>query len=137
MPHFGTGKAVLRPELLAGVGVEAQPPSPSPFEHKVLLSSGRVCVRKRRGKSCFGIKGREAGEERGGLPGARLRPGRQPVPSSLGVIGCFPRGLSASTDCRGRAGRVPRASLLSPMQILLNYLPVERASWTSILAKQR
>lgn len=37
-----------------------------------------------------------------------------------------------------RVGRVTRALLLSLfLQILLNYLPVERASWTSILAKQR
>lgn len=31
---------------------------------------------------------------------------------------------------------VARAVLFS-VQILLNYLPLERASWTSILAKQR
>lgn len=39
--------------------------------------------------------------------------------------------------CLGLSWRVARALFLSLVQILLNYLPLERASWTSILAKQR
>lgn len=41
----------------------------SPFEHEVLLSFGRVCVRKSRGKGWFGIKEEGGnGEEREAIP---------------------------------------------------------------------
>lgn len=58
---------------------------------------------------------------------------------------CCLRGLSdiffeasqpPSTSRVGLGGSPELCSSLS-LQILLNYLPLERASWTSILAKQR
>lgn len=64
-------------------------------------------------------------------------PRLQPIRSSLGFTGRFPWGLSASTYCPGLGLASPQSFAPLPLQILLNYLPVERAAWTSILAKQR
>lgn len=64
--HVGTEKAVLCPKRLSAVAVGAQSPSLQPFEHKVLVSSGRVCEKRRKGL----VWGKGGGRQWGGRGGS-------------------------------------------------------------------
>lgn len=64
----------------------------------------------------------------------------QPTPAFLGFShlafsGCYQ--TFSLRPVRAVLGQSPELRSFRSVQILLNYLPVERASWTSILAKQR
>lgn len=72
------------------------------------------------------------GEERGGSP--------QPTPAFLGLSPSCLLWLLSDVfleAVRVVLGQSPELRSFRSVQILLNYLPLERASWTSILAKQR